>query len=685
MTDALRSTVHDPSGRSGGDDLPALHAREIDRLVAYLFSSDRALGTVDAEAIAQQAFLELRATWPGTGGHPSHQVHLFATAHRIASTWPRRPATDGADPLKDSAPAYWDRADVNRLIVLQDCLDRVPDVPRRVVLLRELCGFTPAECALIISVPESAVENARGDGLRALVPMIEAQTSSGQARRGPLVPEDFGALARVLQVGDGRVAAERARFSATLGQNRGDVTQPAPIQPPGRPVTAPAPAPPTVSAPVAAPVAPAPDITQLFAAPPGPAPLGSQALGRPAPPPGAPLAPASGPAPASAAFGDDFGTGAAPRPVPVAPIAPAPLPPAATPAAPAVPAASPTSSLSQVTQPMYQAPPTYQPSSSPTYSPSWADSTLIGGPASGLVSIGTPIFDSVSAWFSSGGGNAWAALDDAAWQEASRRAAAAPRFEDSTSVGLPRRRPGANTVPSASEAMSRSMFGPASGQIDASAVRSRLGGFQDGLLSARRLREEGSEPIAVEAAEALEAAFESNDNLFTAPGTAPSSGPNSPRPRFQAPPTPAAAPLARRPSPVQHAAPPTAPPPTAPPPSAPSHAAPSAQVPSAQAPSAQVPAEPAPGSASGSAPTTGGTRSSEVRGFGVFYRDYLPQLLAQLMVEGARPALAAEIAQDVMSAAYREWARIDKPREWTRDRALAAWADRRDDSAPDGL
>jgi RNA polymerase sigma-70 factor (ECF subfamily) len=68
-----------------------------------------------------------------------------------------------------------------------------------------------------------------------------------------------------------------------------------------------------------------------------------------------------------------------------------------------------------------------------------------------------------------------------------------------------------------------------------------------------------------------------------------------------------------------------------------------------------------------------------VRGFGAFYRDYLPQLLALLMIEGARPAVAAELAQDVMSAAYREWARIEKPREWTRQRALAAWMDRRED------
>jgi RNA polymerase sigma-70 factor (ECF subfamily) len=60
-------------------------------------------------------------------------------------------------------------------------------------------------------------------------------------------------------------------------------------------------------------------------------------------------------------------------------------------------------------------------------------------------------------------------------------------------------------------------------------------------------------------------------------------------------------------------------------------------------------------------------------------------LLATLMVEGALPALAAEIAQDVMSAAYREWARIDKPRDWTRRRALAAWADRKEGDGPDGI
>jgi DNA-directed RNA polymerase specialized sigma24 family protein len=842
MTDAVRSALHEPSGRNGGDDLAALHAREIDRLVAYLFSSDRALGLAGAESIAEQAFLELRATWPGTGGYPSHQVHLFATAQRIASTWQRRPQPAGSDPLKDSAPTYWDRADVNRLTVLQDCLDRLPDVPRRVVLLREMCGFTGAQAAQVVSVPESGAENARADGLRALVPMIESGTGAGDARRGPLVPEDFAALARVLQVGDGRVAAARSRFAETLSQPaRGGV----PAGGPQRPPSAPAPG----------------GLQQSPQA--GRPPLGAGPGGRPPMPGGTPQPPA---VPPTAAFGTaaasagpmagaditrmlpsagqpQSGTPQPAAPGMVRPGMPQPGMPQPGMPQPGMPqpgmpqpgmiqqgfvqAPPPGAPLTRVQPglpqspvpqspmpppgPQYTAPPSgigsppaYSPSpvpggftpggslAGPSYSsPSFDSGSLLGGPSSSLVSIGTPIFDSVSAWFSSGGANAWASLGDDAWQEASARAAAQPSIAGNTSSGLPRRRPGANTVPSATETLGRSLFAADPGHIDAGTVRSRLDGFQQGLRNARLLRDNPAEEEEIPQ-EDLEPEFErtghaNGNTLFGVPGSGPrgSRGAAAPRaaspPRFQPFEAPAgstsdraaqvparrqggsgagAPSLPRRPgaggpSPAG----PLTPAPPEPPPSArssggskplPRRGRPSSQgsgpvpetgrrpsgLPSRQRPDRSTepgghggqPPRPSPsrpsvepeagndgfGQDSAFEPAPGrqaevparhpltsrqrpappepveppapeadhagdAGRPSETRGFGAFYRDYLPQLLALLMIEGARPAVAADLAQDVMSAAYREWARIEKPREWTRQRALAAWIDRREE------
>jgi hypothetical protein len=330
--------------------------------------------------------------------------------------------------------------------------------------------------------------------------------------------------------------------------------------------------------------------------------------------------------------------------------------------------------------------PTYQPATSafrsdglyqpvaPAYTPSTPSPLDLGsynGSGGGLVNIGTPIFDSVSAWFSSGGGSTWASLDDEAWQEASRRAAATPSVEGSTSAGLPRRRPGANTVPSASEMSRSAFFGAASGNLDADSVRSRLGGFQDGLRNARRLRGDFSEPIAFEAAAAVEAVHETNGTSFgpwTESGTPAG-------PQFEAPPAPTTSqgpPLQTWPQQFAGGR-------DAESPETGREAEQSSPLPQTQPRSSSTTVSDGTPSSS----STANGRPSEARGFGAFYRDYLPQLLAMLMVEGARPGLAAEIAQDVMSAAYREWARIDSPRDWARERAMAAWAERHESDASD--
>lgn len=59
--------------------------------------------------------------------------------------------------------------------------------------------------------------------------------------------------------------------------------------------------------------------------------------------------------------------------------------------------------------------------------------------------------------------------------------------------------------------------------------------------------------------------------------------------------------------------------------------------------------------------------------FSLFYRADLPRLVGFLIVQGARPAVAADLAQDAMTEAYRKWDTIDAPRAWVRTVASRHW------------
>jgi RNA polymerase sigma-70 factor (ECF subfamily) len=59
--------------------------------------------------------------------------------------------------------------------------------------------------------------------------------------------------------------------------------------------------------------------------------------------------------------------------------------------------------------------------------------------------------------------------------------------------------------------------------------------------------------------------------------------------------------------------------------------------------------------------------------FAVFYLDDLTRLVGFLIVQGARPALATDLAQEAMTEAYRQWDMIDSPRAWVRTVASRAW------------
>ncbi len=169
------------------------------------------------------------------------------------------------------------------------------------------------------------------------------------------------------------------------------------------------------------------------------------------------------------------------------------------------------------------------------YQPADPDAPMIGSAPGRPDRAHTPIFDSISVWFSddstatahrpaepaqvidlrdpglaqagaagrAGSGPAgdaegsgapgvgrWASLGDQRWIAANARASSAPQTAGSTTTGLPRRRPGANLLPSATAAAGAPTVAasPPARRTDAESVRGRLGSYQRGLSSARRAR-----------------------------------------------------------------------------------------------------------------------------------------------------------------------------------------------------
>ncbi len=165
------------------------------------------------------------------------------------------------------------------------------------------------------------------------------------------------------------------------------------------------------------------------------------------------------------------------------------------------------------------------------HDPAGSGAPTMGAAGGGPGRDTTPIFDSISVWFSddstqgqtqagtpaqvidlreperpsarptppapsvpNGGAGApvsrWASLGDQRWIAANARAAAGPQTAGNTTTGLPKRRPGANLLPSATAAAGTptAAVGPPARQTDAESVRGRLGSYQRGLASARKAR-----------------------------------------------------------------------------------------------------------------------------------------------------------------------------------------------------
>src|SRR5262245_17963896 len=64
------------------------------------------------------------------------------------------------------------------------------------------------------------------------------------------------------------------------------------------------------------------------------------------------------------------------------------------------------------------------------------------------------------------------------------------------------------------------------------------------------------------------------------------------------------------------------------------------------------------------------------REFSTFYRGFVPTLVAFLIWQGVPLREAADIAQETMIIAYRQWSTIDRPAAWSRRVASRIWARR---------
>ncbi len=62
--------------------------------------------------------------------------------------------------------------------------------------------------------------------------------------------------------------------------------------------------------------------------------------------------------------------------------------------------------------------------------------------------------------------------------------------------------------------------------------------------------------------------------------------------------------------------------------------------------------------------------------FSAFYRAFMQRLVGFLIWQGARPAVAAELAQDTMIDALRAWETIEHPQAWARTVASRKWGRR---------
>jgi hypothetical protein len=170
------------------------------------------------------------------------------------------------------------------------------------------------------------------------------------------------------------------------------------------------------------------------------------------------------------------------------------------------------------------------------YRPSDPNLPMIGDDVRPDFNDPTPIFDQISVWFTSEPeetaptvsadengeqvidlreqderrpSNRWASLGDQRWLATNARAAAAPDTEGTTETGLPKRRPGANLLPSAATTAPPPMARPPARTLpvrpntgdgqdgadqdgqsaqEAALVRGRLGSYQRGLANARRAR-----------------------------------------------------------------------------------------------------------------------------------------------------------------------------------------------------
>ena len=145
------------------------------RLVAAIATS---LPGVDAEDVAQEAFIRAYGSWSRVASHPSPDGWLFLTAFRIGrrASWRRRRRGD----LPWHTSTMTEDVVEDRLLA-RSVLDAATTRQRAAIVLRFYFGLSVRETASLLKCREGTVKSLVNRGLSAVA---ESQGTADHAKRG---------------------------------------------------------------------------------------------------------------------------------------------------------------------------------------------------------------------------------------------------------------------------------------------------------------------------------------------------------------------------------------------------------------------------------------------------------------------------------------------------------------------
>ena len=155
-------------------DVETLFAEHQPAVLRYL---TRIVGQAEpARDLAQDVFVRISQTPIPDGGAGDLRPWVFRIARNLAFNYLRDEARRPIAPEPVDAPA---NASAETVVTVRDALQRLADVDRDIVLLREIAGLSYDELAAVCEITPDAVRSrlhrARNELRQALAGLIEAQ------------------------------------------------------------------------------------------------------------------------------------------------------------------------------------------------------------------------------------------------------------------------------------------------------------------------------------------------------------------------------------------------------------------------------------------------------------------------------------------------------------------------------